>query len=121
MEVTIRDPYTYDPVCALEATSKECPEFVPGQSFSIADLLERFTRGQRLPGINMEQPNPNYVGPGVPDEELDDAPPIALDIVDVEALDAENQAIRRERQQVAEEAARKAAEEAKKDVEPGNS
>lgn len=121
MKVTIRDPYSYDPGCALEATSKECPEFVPGQSFSIADLLERFSRGQRLPGINMDEPNPNCVGAGVPDEDLDDAPPVALDIVDVEALDAENQAIRRERQQAAEDAARKAAEEAKKDVEPGNS
>lgn len=121
MAVTIRDPYTYDPVCALEATSKDCPEFVPGQSFSISDLLERFSRGQRLPGIHMDQPNPNFVGADVPDESLDDAPPTALDIVDVEALDAENQAIRRERQQVAGEAARKAAEEAKKDVEPGNS
>lgn len=111
----------YDPVVALERVSDECPQLVPGQSFSIGELLERFTRGQRLPGINMDQPNPNYVGDGVPDEDLDDAPPIALDIVDVDALDAENKAIRRERLQVAEEAARKAAEQAKNDVEPGNS
>lgn len=121
MELIIKDPFTYDPVCALERASKECPEFVPGQSFKISELLERFTRGQRLPGINMEQPNPNYVGSGVADENLDDAPPIALDIVDVEALDYQNQAIRRERQEAAEAAARKAAEESKQDVEPSNS
>lgn len=121
MELIVKDPYTYDPVCAFEKASSECPEFVPGQSFKISELLERFTRGQRLPGINMEQPNPNFVGDGVADEDLDDAPPIALDIVDVEALDYQNKAIRRERQAVAEETARKAAEEVAKNVEQVNS
>lgn len=118
MEVVIKDVCGgYDPSCAFERASVECPQFVPGQSFKISDLLERFTRGQRLPGINIDQPNPNFVGAGVPDESLDDAPPMALDIVDVEALQYQNEALRKERQIAAQEAEQKVVQEVKMDVE----
>lgn len=56
-------------------------QVVPGQAMHIGELLDRFTRGQRL---NVHQFPVNAWSESNPDETFDDVPPVCDDIVDID-------------------------------------
>lgn len=76
----------------LEKTAGE-NFFVPNQSVSIAELIQRFERGERLPSYGAV--STNFVPDSVPDMDIDDAPPYCGDIVDVLELQQINADMRK--------------------------
>lgn len=56
-------------------------EVIPGQAYSIGELLERATRGQRL---NVPMRPTNFVEPGVDDEQFEHAPEDIQDPVELD-------------------------------------
>lgn len=64
---------------------KPVKEFVPHQSYSLSDLVQRFERGQRLPVHCNFQPGENMTNGCIYEETFDDAAPTDVhDVVDVE-------------------------------------
>lgn len=65
-----------------DSPDKPCPEFVPGQSYELSELVHRFERGQRL-GVHLNfNPESELIGE---DESFEQAPSENIvDIVDVQ-------------------------------------
>lgn len=78
----VYNQFTFDETLHISHQTSEAPDVVPGQSMQIAELLRRFTNGQRL---NVPQFPQNILQDGDCDEDFSSVPPICEDIVDVEA------------------------------------
>lgn len=72
--------FTFENSNHISIQSSDSPDLIPNQAISLAELVRRFSQGQRL---NVHSFPPNVFDGH--DEELHDAPPSCDDIVDVYA------------------------------------
>lgn len=79
-KVKFRSISNFDPIFLAEKCSSRS-EVIPGQAYSIGELLERATRGQRL---NVPMRPTNFVEPGVEDEHFEHAPEDIQDPVELD-------------------------------------
>lgn len=87
----IINQFTFDVSKSISRQSSDCPDLIPNQAICLAELVRRFSQGQRL---NVHSFPPNVFDGH--DEDVNDAPPSCDDIVDVYALQNAHEEHKRE-------------------------
>lgn len=88
-------------ICTKDAAevsdSKPIETFVPHQSYSLSEIMQRFERGQRLPARMLFNPESEFTENSLYMEDFEDAPPDDVrDVVDVQNYYEAHQVHKRE-------------------------